>query len=72
MTSDKTSFSLHVDGKLNKSHEVKFMIAFSKNPELPLQKLATPFLSSSPSKIETMRHSNIFLIHQMSAFLEAL
>ena len=51
MKSDITSFS-----KANKSRDVKFIIAISKNPQasttpkthklLPLQKLTTPFPSS--------------------------
>ena len=31
MTSSATSFSLHVNSKSNKSREVKFVIAISKN-----------------------------------------
>ena len=42
--------SLHVNSKLNKSQEIKFIIAFSKNPDPPLGKLTTPFATSPPSK----------------------
>ena len=35
---DTTSFSLHINSKSNKSRDVKFIIAISKNPEHPLQK----------------------------------
>ena len=42
--SDTTSFNLHVNSKSNKSFDVKFIIAISKNPEpLSLQKLTLLF-----------------------------
>ena len=50
ITSDTTSFSLYANSNSNKSCEVKFMIAISKNPGPPLQKFTTPFPSSPPSK----------------------
>ena len=50
MPSDTTSFSLLVNSKLNKSCEVKFMIAVSINLETPLQNLNTSFQSSPPPK----------------------
>ena len=42
--------SLHVNSKLNMSQEIKFIIAFSKNPDPPLGKLTTPFATSPPPK----------------------
>ena len=47
MSSDTTSFSVHVNGKSNKSRDVKFII--SKNLEPPLR-IDTPFPPSPPSK----------------------
>ena len=49
VTSDTTSFSLHVNSKSNKSYEVKFVIAISKIPEPP-QKIAPlpPFPINAP------------------------
>ena len=35
---DITSFSLHINSRSNKSHDVKFILTISKNPEHPLQK----------------------------------
>ena len=47
MSSDTTSFSVHVNGKSNKSRDVKFII--SKNLEPPLR-IDTAFPPSPPSK----------------------
>ena len=43
-------FSLHIDSKLNKSCEVKFMIVISKKPEPPPPKIDHPFPIQLPSK----------------------
>ena len=47
------SLSLNVNGKLNKSREVKFIIA--ENPEPSPQTLTTPFpLTSPPSPLKNI------------------
>ena len=51
ITSDTISFSLHLSIKSNKSHEVKFVVVISKNPD-PLAKNGLPLshLALTPSK----------------------